>query len=75
MPRAEKISTLTPDNERAVDAEAMAEKIKNEYGKDVTAFDSPEAALDTLDDADDVVNAFVGSLYMIGKVRTAFFNR
>ncbi|MQM72272.1 MAG: bifunctional folylpolyglutamate synthase/dihydrofolate synthase [Eubacteriaceae bacterium] len=75
VPRAEKISTLTPDNERAVDAEAMAEKIKNEYGKDVTAFDSPEAALDTLDDADDVVNAFVGSLYMIGKVRTAFFNR
>ncbi len=75
VPRAEKISTLTPDNERAVDAEAMAEKIKKAYGKDVTAFDSPEAALATLDNSEDVVNAFVGSLYMIGRVRTAFFNR
>ena len=75
VPRAEKISTLTPDNERAVDAETMAEKIKTEYGKDVTAFDSPESAMATLDPSPDVVNAFVGSLYMIGKVRTAFFNR
>jgi dihydrofolate synthase/folylpolyglutamate synthase len=73
IPRAARVSTLTPDNERAVDAETMAEKIEKEYGQKVTAFDSPEAALDTLDSSDDVVNAFVGSLYMIGSVRQAFF--
>lgn len=73
IPLATTIGTLTPDNERALPGEAMSEFIKSAYGREAKVWDTPEDALASIDwTQKKAVNAFVGSLYMIGKVRTAY---
>jgi len=54
----------------------MAELIHREYGKNVNFYDTIEAAVDSIDlSAEDRINVFVGSLYMIGVARTAIVKR
>jgi dihydrofolate synthase/folylpolyglutamate synthase len=75
VPLADRITALTPDSDRALPAEALAARIRAQYGRPAAALPTVDAALATLDAAPGVLNAFVGSLYLVGKVRTAFFKR
>lgn len=75
VPLADRITTLTPGSDRALPAEALAARIRAQYGRPAAALPTIDAALAALDAAPGVLNAFVGSLYLIGKVRTAFFKR
>lgn len=72
VPLADRITALTPDSDRALPARAMAARIRAQYGRPAAALPTIDAALATLDATPGVLNAFVGSLYLIGKVRTAF---
>ena len=70
MPITEAVHTLTPESDRALPAEKMAELIHRDYGKSVNFYDTIEAAVDSIDLAvKDRINVFVGSLYMIGVAR------
>lgn len=75
IPTATWVHTLTPDNDRAMPADEMAEKIHEKFDLPVDDFATIDAALDTLIDVPDVVNVFVGSLYLIGRVRTAYYKK
>lgn len=74
VPLAGRITALTPDSDRALPAEALASRIRAQYGRPAAVLPTVDAALATLDAAPGILNAFVGSLYLIGKVRTAFFH-
>lgn len=71
VPIANTIHTLTPNSDRALPAEKMAELIRTTYGKNVDFYDTMDAAVKSIDlTKTDEVNVFVGSLYMIGEART-----
>jgi dihydrofolate synthase/folylpolyglutamate synthase len=71
LPLCKEIYTLTPDNPRAMSSEELADLIKKHSGINVTPLynysEIPEV-LNTF--GRDEVIIFVGSLYMIGEVRT-----
>lgn len=69
---SKKIYTLTPDNPRAMDAEEMASLIRNhDENMEVSPVSSFEDVLSILKSTKkDEVTAFVGSLYLIGGIRT-----
>ena len=71
MDKFDKVITTTPDNDRAISAEELQDKIKK-YVDDVIAIPNIEDAVKyTLDNAkeDDIIIS-AGSLYMIGHIRT-----
>ena len=71
MDKFNKVITTTPDNDRAICAEELQDKIKK-YIDDVIAIPNIEDAVKyTLDNAkeDDIIIS-AGSLYMIGHIRT-----
>ena len=71
MDKFDKVITTTPDNDRAISAEELQDKIKK-YIDDVIAIPNIEDAVKyTLDNAkeDDIIIS-AGSLYMIGHIRT-----
>lgn len=71
VPMASTIHTLTPNSDRAMPAEKMAELIRDTYGKSVDFYDTMNEAVKSIDlTPKDEVNVFVGSLYMIGEART-----
>ncbi|MCR4434887.1 MAG: folylpolyglutamate synthase/dihydrofolate synthase family protein [Clostridiales bacterium] len=72
-PLAGRFITVTPENERAMDAKDLAILLKS-YCKNVDASDTIEEAIEksiALATSDDVICAF-GSLYYIGDVRKHF---
>lgn len=71
MPICKEIYTLTPNNPRAVKASDLADLIKKHYDTNVTPLDNYQDIINIVKEADrnDYI-AFVGSLYMIGEVRT-----
>jgi dihydrofolate synthase/folylpolyglutamate synthase len=74
LPLADQMDTLTPDSDRAMDAEAMAERVRRIFDGPVRSWTRVEDAVASLDLAQKkTVNAFAGSLYLIGRVRTAYF--
>lgn len=75
IPAATWVHTLTPDSDRALSAKGMAKKIHARFNIPVDDFDNIQNALATLNASNNVVNVFVGSLYLIGHVRTAFFHQ
>lgn len=71
VPIANTIHTLTPNSDRALPAEKMAELIHSTYGKTVDFYETIDAAVKSIDlSKKDEVYIFVGSLYMIGEART-----
>lgn len=72
VPLSKEIYTLTPNSPRAMNAVEMAELIKKNFGKDVKSLNNMYEVINILRNVnkDDIV-AFVGSLYMIGEVRTS----
>lgn len=72
---AERIYTLTPDNMEAVDSKDMATLIQERYDLPAQALDDEYQALEIAKAAPkDSIQIFTGSLYMIGKIRKAFFD-
>lgn len=72
---SKEIYTLTPDNPRAMKAEAMAELIKQHSNIKVTPVPDTSKITEILKTINkDEAVAFVGSLYMIGGVRTILRN-
>lgn len=71
IPLCNKVYTLTPNNPRAMKASDLAALIKGSYDIDVTVIDDYENIINIVKNAgkNDYI-AFVGSLYMIGDVRT-----
>jgi len=68
--------TVTPDNPRAMEAEELAQELR-QFGKPVTACQSVEEGVKTAisqTSASGAVVAF-GSLYMVGAIRSAVKNR
>lgn len=72
LPIAKRFCTATPDNARALPADALAERIRS-FGGTAEAFDSVSAAVEYAASCGEIGLA-VGSLYMAGAVR-AFFGR
>ncbi|MDW5300382.1 MAG: folylpolyglutamate synthase/dihydrofolate synthase family protein [Sedimentibacter sp.] len=71
LPLCKKIYTLTPNNQRAMSSVDLAELIKKHSDIDVTPLINYEEIIPTLQNINkDEYVAFVGSLYMIGDVRT-----
>lgn len=76
MPLADDIYTLTPDSDRALSAASMASRIYDQYGKEVVFYNSVEEAIQHIDlSQKNKLYVFVGSLYMIGRVRKIFLER
>jgi len=76
MPLTEAVHTLTPQSDRAMPAEKMAAHIRELYQLDVNFYETIEEAVAGLDLSDPTrLNVFVGSLYMIGVVRTELKKR
>jgi len=75
FPLCEKIITLTPDSPRAKKAEDTAAHIKNLGFDNVTSCEHVHEVDPLLLYGERTLNAFCGSLYLIGKVRTYFTNR
>jgi len=71
IPLCKKVYTVTPNSPRAMNSLEMAVLIEKHFNLDVTPLNEVDEIIDILGnvDKDDVV-AFVGSLYMIGEVRT-----
>ena len=71
IPLCNKVYTLTPNNPRAMKASDLDALIKGSYNIDVTVIDDYENIINIVKNAgkNDYI-AFVGSLYMIGDVRT-----
>lgn len=75
FPISKKIYTLTPNSPRAMSSHEMAELIKRHTDVETVALGYAEDIIDIIDSMDkDEVAAFVGSLYMIGEVRTIIIN-
>ncbi|NLN98478.1 MAG: bifunctional folylpolyglutamate synthase/dihydrofolate synthase [Eubacteriaceae bacterium] len=76
MPLTEAVHTLTPESDRAMPAEKMATHIRELYQLDVNFYETIAEAVASLDLSDPTrLNVFVGSLYMIGVVRTELKKR
>ncbi len=75
LPIAKEIYTLTPSSPRALGAKELAELIKKHSSIKVTPLETYEDILPVIKKAgkSDII-AFVGSLYMIGNVRTLLKN-
>jgi dihydrofolate synthase/folylpolyglutamate synthase len=71
IPLCKRVYTLTPNNPRAMKSEDLAALITKHSGIEVTHLETYEEILPLLQNADkeDCI-AFVGSLYMIGDIRT-----
>lgn len=68
---SKEIYTLTPNNPRAVKADDMAKLIKNHSDIKVTPINQTPDIIDIIKNIhENEIIAFVGSLYMIGDVRT-----
>lgn len=71
IPLSKKIYTLTPNSPRAMSSTEMAELIKKHLFEDVTPLNNTDEVINILRNVSkDEIVAFVGSLYMIGEVRT-----
>jgi dihydrofolate synthase/folylpolyglutamate synthase len=71
LPLCKEIYTLTPDNPRAMSSEELANLIKKHSGINVTPLYNYSEIPEVLNKfGSDEVIIFVGSLYMIGEVRT-----
>lgn len=75
IPLCKKVYTLTPNNPRAMKSEDLASLIREHYEVEVAPLNSYEETLPILNAAkkEDCI-AFVGSLYMIGDIRTLLKN-
>ncbi|MEL7607025.1 bifunctional folylpolyglutamate synthase/dihydrofolate synthase [Sedimentibacter saalensis] len=75
IPLCKKVYTLTPNNPRAMKSEDLASLIREHYEVEVAPLNSYEDTLPILNAAkkEDCI-AFVGSLYMIGDIRTLLKN-
>ena len=71
VPLCKKIYTLTPNNPRAMKSDDLADLIKKHYDIEVNALINYEEIINIVKNTNnnDYI-AFVGSLYMIGEVRT-----
>lgn len=71
IPRFNKIITTTPNNPRAINSDALANKV-GLYNKEVickpSIHEAVEYSLENIKDNEVIISA--GSLYMIGEVRT-----
>lgn len=71
LPLSKKMYTLTPNNPRAMSAFELADLIKIHSDINVSPVQNYKDILNIINDIDkDEIIAFVGSLYMIGEVRT-----
>ena len=70
LPIAQEFYTVTPDNDRAMPAEELADLIRS-FGANATSFSSVGDAIETAGRGQDPTLA-VGSLYMAGEVHKAF---
>jgi dihydrofolate synthase/folylpolyglutamate synthase len=70
LPIAQEFYTVTPNNDRAMPAEELAELIRS-FGATATSFSSVADAIETAARGEDPSLA-VGSLYMAGEVHEAF---
>ena len=75
IPLSKKIYTLTPNNNRAYTSKDMYEKIKKvDNHIEATYLDESDEIAGIIDKNSDEIYAFVGSLYLIGEVRTKLKN-
>jgi dihydrofolate synthase/folylpolyglutamate synthase len=75
IPLCKRVYTLTPNNPRAMKSEDLASLIRKHSEIEVTPLNSYEDTIPLLQNADkDDYIAFVGSLYMIGDIRTLLKN-
>lgn len=75
IPLSKKIYTLTPNNNRAYTSKDMYEKIKKVDNLiEATYLDESDEIAGIIDKNSDEIYAFVGSLYLIGEVRTKLKN-
>ncbi len=71
LPLCKEVYTLTPNNPRAMKSSDLAELIRKHYDLKVTPLNSYDEIIPLLKQTDkSEYVAFVGSLYMIGEVRT-----
>ncbi len=71
LPLCKEVYTLTPNNPRAMKSSDLAELIRKNYDLKVTPLNSYDEIIPLLKETDkSEYVAFVGSLYMIGEVRT-----
>ncbi len=70
LPLGKRFFCLTPDNPRALSAEALAEKIRSQGGEATVCADAADGLKRALETGETVV-AF-GSLYLAGELRTLF---
>lgn len=75
IPLCKRVYTLTPNNPRAMKSEDLAALIRKHFEIEVTPLETYKEILPLLQNADkeDCI-AFVGSLYMIGDIRTLLKN-
>ncbi len=75
FPISKKIYTITPNSPRAMSSHEMAVLINKHTDVETVPLHNAEDIIDIIDNMDkDEVAAFVGSLYMIGEVRTIIKN-
>ena len=71
LPKAEKIYTLTPNNNRAFSSKDMYEKIKQiDKNAHVSYITDTSKSIELIEKDSEYIYAFVGSLYLIGEIRT-----
>lgn len=71
LPKAEKIYTLTPNNNRAFSSKDMYEKIKQiDKNAHVSYITDTAKSIELIEKNSENIYAFVGSLYLIGEIRT-----
>jgi len=71
IPLCKRVYTITPNSPRAMNSVEMSELIEKHFDLDVTPLNKIDEIVNILEnvDKDDIV-AFVGSLYMVGEVRS-----
>ncbi|MFA9423717.1 MAG: folylpolyglutamate synthase/dihydrofolate synthase family protein, partial [Sedimentibacter sp.] len=71
IPMSKKVYTITPNSSRAVNSIEMAKLIHKHFAQEVIPLNEIVDVVDIIKEIDkDEIVAFVGSLYMIGEVRT-----
>ena len=71
LPKAEKIYTVTPNNNRALSSKDMYEKIKQiDKNAHVSYITDTSKSIELIEKDSEYIYAFVGSLYLIGEIRT-----